>query len=320
MELLYPKITNVIIRKQQLDKYKTNKSPEEIEKIKLDYKKAIEEKDYEVKKLDSLIKKEKIIAKENLRNLISTFHEKEKEFETVGLQSNPQNKNDGNVAEMERWQKLKDENMAEKEYFMRDAYDKVIEVGGDIAQPNVPKSNINLSSTQKQELLLYYQTLAKATKTLQDKKEFLFRLEETQKNIIKTEKNNLSGKINIERAIIAMDEAVIEKNKAMRELIRAIREKEILTKKELKKAIEIAQEKQAVVQLKQKKIIEQKKNYNNILNQLKSPGNKNIALLNQSLSEIKNYIDNPTDLSIAQLELEEANQDVEKFYKKNKKP
>lgn len=56
---------------------------------------------------------------------------------------------------------------------------------------------------------------------------------------------------------------------------------------------------------------------NNILNQLKIPGNKNIATLKENLSKIKILIDSlSVELSIAQLDLEEAKQEVDKFTKK----
>ena len=210
--------------------------------------------------------------------------------------------------------------MDTKENLMREAYDKVIEVGGDLPPLNIPKSTINLSSDQKQILLVFYQARAKATKDLQDKKESLKKIKENKKTIAKTKESELFDEINIEKATIAIDEAVIEKNKAVRELIKAIREQEIVAKIELKKAVEIVLEKQAFIQKKQKEIDEQKINYNNIKNQLKTAKNKNPGHeenLKKNKLGFKILIDSSSnDLSIAQVELEEAKQEVDKFTKK----
>ena len=214
-----------------------------------------------------------------------------------------------------------EKDMDTKEILMREAYDKVIEVGGDLPQLNVPKSTINLLGGQKQELLIFYQDLAKATKTLQNKKEFLAKIlaeiKENKKTFAKTKESELIYEIKIKRATIAVDEAVIEKNKAVRELIKEIREQEIVAKSDLRKAIDTVAEKQAIIQKKQKEIDEQKTDYNNILNQLKIHGNKNIATLKENLSKIIIDVDSlSVELSIAQVELEEAKQEVDKFTKK----
>ena len=319
LKLVYDKVNNVHSTKIELNNFKKNKKlPEEIEEKKLKYKSAIEEKDNEIIKLEILIKKYIITAKENLINLISSFKEKEKEFKKSKellekAKSDPEKdikktnwKIDQAQAEMDT-----------KEILMREAYDKVIEVRGDLPQINVPKSTINLSSKQKQKLLVFNQDLAKATKTLQDKRESLKIIKENLKQYLKTKEHDLNYKINIENATIAIDEAVINKNKAVRELIKAIRRKEIKAKSNLRKAIDTVAEKQAFIQKKQKEIDEQKTDYSNILNQLKIPENKNIATLKEKLSKIKIFINRlSVELSIAQVELEEAKQEVDKFTKK----
>ena len=278
---------------------------------------SFKEKEEDFKKAADAVKK----SKENLKKAESDLeNEKIKTF--IGLQTDEWKEEKKRIIDnLDLLISNAEKDMDTKEILMREAYDKVIEVGGDLPQLNVPKSTINLLGGQKQELLIFYQDLAKATKTLQNKKEFLAKIlaeiKENKKTFAKTKESELIYEIKIKRATIAVDEAVIEKNKAVRELIKEIREQEIVAKSDLRKAIDTVAEKQAIIQKKQKEIDEQKTDYNNILNQLKIHGNKNIATLKENLSKIIIDVDSlSVELSIAQVELEEAKQEVDKFTKK----